>query len=228
MAKTAIKKKAKSYDTPLAANVNVDHTKRAYLGLADAYTYFNEVLFNKELPSCVITMQRKKGALGYHVDGRFMEGDNIVTEIALNPSTFNSRTKIEVLSTLVHEMAHLWQYKYGKPGKKGYHNTEWGFKMKELGLWPSDTGKDGGKEVGTSMSHYIIKDGAFAISCDKFLALGEFALYSDRVTDEGKKTAKKKAESKTKFTCNECDANAWGKPSLNIICGACDCRMEIG
>lgn len=31
-----------------------------------------------------------------------------------------------------------------------------------------------------------------------------------------------KAKSKTKFTCSECGANAWGKPELKIVCADCD------
>lgn len=226
MSKAAIKKVIRTKPAKPELKLVVDHTKRAYLSFADAYTYFNDVLFEGKLPSCVITMQRHKGALGYHCDQRFIQGEDIVTEIAMNPSYFTQRTIEETVSTLVHEMVHLWQYKYGKPPKAGYHNKEWGQKMKDIGLWPSATGQEGGKEVGTKMSHYILQDREFKIACDKFLSLGEFVLYSDRVTDESQKKAKKKAESKTKFTCHGCQANAWGKPSLNIICADCEYKME--
>ena len=30
------------------------------------------------------------------------------------------------------------------------------------------------------------------------------------------------SRSKVKFSCPECGANAWGKPTLNLICGLCD------
>ncbi|MDQ2774935.1 MAG: hypothetical protein M3Y57_08460, partial [Acidobacteriota bacterium] len=32
---------------------------------------------------------------------------------------------------------------------------------------------------------------------------------------------KKKAASKTKYTCPTCGANAWAKPDTQLICGAC-------
>jgi transcription elongation factor Elf1 len=38
---------------------------------------------------------------------------------------------------------------------------------------------------------------------------------------------KKKAASKTRFTCPECGANAWGKAGLNLVCGDCDACMEV-
>jgi protein-arginine kinase activator protein McsA len=32
---------------------------------------------------------------------------------------------------------------------------------------------------------------------------------------------KKKAASKTKYTCPTCGTNAWAKPNTALICGAC-------
>lgn len=34
-------------------------------------------------------------------------------------------------------------------------------------------------------------------------------------------TTKPKPPSKLKYSCPDCHANAWGKPGLNLICGAC-------
>jgi len=42
-----------------------------------------------------------------------VEGGEETDEIALNPSTFRSRSTEETLSTLVHEMCHLWQFHKG-------------------------------------------------------------------------------------------------------------------
>lgn len=35
-----------------------------------------------------------------------------------------------------------------------------------------------------------------------------------------------KVQTRAKFTCPQCQANVWGKPSLNIICGDCDAEFE--
>ena len=40
------------------------------------------------------------------------DGPHAISEIALNPRSFG-RTVEEVLSTLVHEMVHAWQYRFG-------------------------------------------------------------------------------------------------------------------
>ena len=36
---------------------------------------------------------------------------------------------------------------------------------------------------------------------------------------------KKKAASKTKYTCPGCAANAWAKPGMNLVCGDCSEAM---
>ena len=117
-------------------------TAVTYNGLNEAYAFFNACLFKGDLPNCLITLQRKSKAYGYFAGDRFgsRDGDVVTDEIALNPSHFRVRSTEEVLSTLVHEMAHLWQHRFGKPSRSNYHNKEWGDKMREIGLVPSSTG----------------------------------------------------------------------------------------
>ena len=52
-------------------------------------------------------------------------------------------------------------------------------------------------------------------------------LYQDRAgeSDAGK-ARKKKAASKTKYTCPGCEFNAWAKPDGNLWCGDCKEQME--
>ena len=133
-------------------------TAKTYAALNRAFNFFNGRLFGGELPACLVTLQRKNKAYGYFAGGRFgsKDGTEITDEIALNPSHFKSRTDKQSLSTLAHEMAHLWQHHFGKPSRAGYHNKEWAAKMQAIGLHPSDTGQPGGKETGQSCSHFKI------------------------------------------------------------------------
>ncbi len=39
-------------------------------------------------------------------------------------------------------------------------------------------------------------------------------------------TAKPKTESKVKFSCQQCESNAWAKPGTNLICGDCKLKMD--
>jgi predicted SprT family Zn-dependent metalloprotease len=200
---------------------------RTYASLDAAYKHFNRHLFGGLLPSCIITLQRHKGAFGYFVAERMAElddgEDRAVDEIALNPASFEGRSPKDILSTLVHEMAHLWQHHYGKPSRARYHNAEWAAKMKAVGLIPSHTGEPGGRQTGQKMSHYIEEGGAYAraytrLECPRIL-------YKD-LHDAGESaTRKKKAASKTKYTCPACEANAWAKPGMNLVCGDCSEAM---
>ncbi len=126
------------------------------------FDYFNRELFEGRLPKALITLRPVRGAAGYFAHQRFRtaEGGRI-DEIAMNASLFGQRTTIEIASTLVHEMVHLEQAHFGKPGDNGFHNPEWGWMMKRVGLYPSATGRPGGGETGTRVSHYVIPGGAF-------------------------------------------------------------------
>ena len=204
---------------------------KTYKDLEAAYKHFNARLFGNELPACLITVQRQRKSLGYFSGARFTRTDqagDITDEIALNPEHFSTQTPEDMLSTLVHEMVHLWQHHFGKPSRWVAHNREWAKKMRAVGLISSDTGKPAGKETGRYVSHYIEEGGPFAHACAAFLSRHTLTLYHDRAADdEGRKAARRiKNASKTKFSCKRCGANAWGKPDLRLICGACFVDME--
>ena len=95
--------------------------------------------------------------------------------------------------------------------------------MKAVGLIPSDTGQPGGKETGQKVSHYIETGGPFDRACAELEKSGFAVRYVELWGDE--ETRKKKAASKTKYTCPDCGLNAWGKPEIHLVCGDCDERM---
>jgi hypothetical protein len=206
-------------------------TATTYGGLNRAYEFFNNALFGGELPRCLITMQRHKGAYGYFAPQRFgsRDGATITDEIALNPMHFAERDERAIVSTLVHEMAHLWQQHFGKPSRGGYHNKEWGAKMKAIGLHPSSTGAEGGKETGQSVSHYIIDGGAYDRAFAEFGAplnlLGD--TWADDADEKAAKTRAKKNASKTAFECEECGLKAWAKADARLMCGDCETLLIV-
>ncbi|MFL5252995.1 MAG: SprT-like domain-containing protein [Rhodopila sp.] len=205
----------------------INPTQRTYKTLDDAYRFFNERLFKGRLPGCLITMQRKKGTKGYFSSEKFSLADNssVTDEIALNPATFRDCTAEDILSTLVHEMAHLEQHHFGKPARGRYHNEEWAQLMMRVGLVPSDTGLPGGKQVGQRVTHYIDPAGPFAAACAELLTTGFDPLYGDAVTDTA--AQKKKAQSKTKYTCPQCSLNCWAKPDAGLGCIECRAAMQV-
>ena len=207
-----------------------------------AYDFLNGALFGGELPKVLVTFSRKPRMLGYYSPERWertTDPEDRAGELSFNPDSFESRTAEDVLSTLAHEMAHAWQHHFGKPSRAGYHNVQWGQKMESIGLMPSNTGKEGGGKTGQQMTHYILPDGPFAAAAADLLALGWGIQYVDRAgrftaapgpgpdgkepVDKGspKGPATPKAPTRAKLVCPVCKAAAWGKPSLNIICGDC-------
>lgn len=209
--------------------MKINPTKNTYNGLDRAYAVFNAELFGDELPSCLITMQRVKKAYGYFAGGRFgsKDGALVTDEIALNPSHFSVRTTEQSLSTLVHEMVHLWQHHFGKPSRGGYHNREWAEKMHSVGLAPSSTGEPGGKETGQRVTHYIAQGGPFQTVYAKLEKEGFDALYVELWDDAKKQAARrKKAASKTCYTCPSCGLNAWAKPNVRLMCAECVLELE--
>ena len=204
-----------------AQPVSYDTTTMAeYITLQSAFDHFNTALWAGKLPQVLITLQRKKGARGYFSPDRFAgRGFKGQThELALNPDCFAGRSDREIISTLVHEMAHVWEQEFGKPPRGGYHGRAWADEMKRIGLQPSTTGAEGGKETGQKVSHYIVTAGAFDVAFSELEAAGLKLKWESK---SGPAKIVKSKESKVKYTCPHCEANAWAKPEASLICGDC-------
>ena len=202
----------------------------AFQGMFD---YFNRVLFGGKLAPCLLNFSRKAHCAGFFAPGRWQRsaGDaGGVHEISINPSTLKTQPPLEVVSTLVHEMAHQWQYDHGSPSRRGYHDKQWAEKMEAIGLMPSSTGKPGGRKTGQRMNDYVIKGGRLERAFDKL----DKALLLPFVCEEPPERSaagpdgqpRRKDPSKTKYSCPGCNAHVWGKPDLEIACLVCDMAFE--
>jgi predicted SprT family Zn-dependent metalloprotease len=199
-------------------------TGSEYGALEAARDFFNAELWDGALPDCMLHYQRKGGSRGYFHQGEFRSrsGANSTDGIALNPSEFAGRKDEEILSVLVHEMAHLWRSRQEGKQTAGYHDRKWSREMYRIGLHASDTGKPGGKPNGYHMSHFIIPGGQFAAASTKLLATGWKLNWQ---TLPQTPAQKKKTESKTKYTCASCGLNAWAKPDAHLTCTDCAAPM---
>lgn len=224
-----------------------DTTRNTYANWQRAYEHYNVKLFDGALPDCLITFQRRDHrSYGYFSPERFghMRDDSKRDEIALNPMKFKVEGVQEALQTLVHEMAHLWQHHHGSP-TKGYHNGEWADKMESIGLMPSDTGKPGGKRIGQKMADYAIPRGRFIKATAELLASGWAIDWYDRLAElqteaiaptgifslagvgpDSETPARPNKTNRVRYDCPACDARAWGKPGLQIMCGVHKQLME--
>jgi ssDNA-binding Zn-finger/Zn-ribbon topoisomerase 1 len=212
-------------------------TEETYLEFQSAYSLFNNELFDSRLPDCVITLQRRPGTLGYFCRQRFINRDGHRTdEIALNPTHFAARTDVGVLSTLVHEMAHLSQFHFGRLRRAGYHCREWADRMIAVGLQPSDTGLPGGRQTGYHMTHFIIDGGPFDILTRQMITSGFKLSWLEAevpISDLTPVKAPRFPEDddgshRWKFTCPKCGFNAWAKPNGLVDCGTCHILMPRG
>jgi len=198
-------------------------TTELYAELQEIFDFFNQKLFTGELPNCLISLQRSKGAAGYFAYSSWEnEKGKKIDEIALNPSGFKGKDLKTILSTFVHEMCHLWQSYFGKPGKNGYHNQEWSDKMQAVGLMPSHTGERGGKQTGYKMSHFVLDNGLYKKSYEELEKLGGKMSWIESVGEQKKSYIKK-----MKYVCPKCNIKLWGKPNLNIICGECNITLQL-
>ncbi len=203
-------------------NKNSTPTAAIHGMLDDAFNFFNRKLFDDELPVCLITIQRSRTAHGYFWSDMVAarDSDATIDEIMMNGITM-SREPAVVISTLVHEMTHVWQHHYGKPAKGGYHNKEWAKKMHEVGLIPTTTGAIGGPETGKNVTHVIDPEGHFSVFVEEFLksATLDWHLLAAPVAE------KKKDLSKVKHTCPHCDLKVWGKLGIKVMCEEHDAVM---
>lgn len=222
-------------------------TKTQFQSLEELFSYYNQVLFNNELPDCLVTLERHRGKAGYFlrnswVDASQVEEGGKIHQIALNPEMLLV-SEMELHQTIVHEMCHLWQQVFGSPSRNGYHNREWANKMIGVGLMPSSTGRPGGAITGQNMADYVIEGGEFEKS---FKAISENDLKNlilpfqpnrtlqlvinangeleggEQVEGTSEQTKEKpKSGRKVKYTCN-CGHNVWGKSSLQLQCNECN------
>jgi predicted SprT family Zn-dependent metalloprotease len=197
-----------------------------YTVLDDAYKFFNKHLFDNTLPECMIVLNRKNSKnFGYFHAEQYAERQEgkkksikKIDELSLNPDKFFSHPDVELLQTIAHEMVHVWQFRCTEHyPRNGYHDKVWGRKMEEIGLMPSNTGREGGKKTGQQMMEYIIADGLFDKHAHRFLKQKKvrFGSFPEM------KLQKDSKKNKVKYSCS-CGNNIWGKPGLNVLCSDCD------
>lgn len=192
-----------------------------------AFDVMNARLFGGRLPGVVITLVRKRNAAGYFSPERFRAraGEGKAHEIGMNPDTFGERDSRRILSTLLHEMCHLWQQVEGTTPRRGYHDKQWAAKMREVGLAPFNVDNPK-RDVGQKCSHEIVEGGPADALIAELIAAGLTVEYHSQDVITTGATAggagAKGPKTKHAYQCPGCECKAWGKPGLNLHCGDCD------
>ena len=199
-------------------------------GLQQAFDYLNKVLFEGTLPRNV-KFNHQSRAHSPVTSRRIASASRIVAgvrycEINLNPDHFTGQSDLFIISTLLHEMVHLWQEVFGAKATKrknyGYHDKEWAAKMEAVGLMPSNTGAIGGKRTGSQMDHFILPGGRYALAFAELEATGWKLKLESTIRAGG---TKKPKDDKTKFTCSSCGWNVWGRASTVVMHVPCTAIM---
>jgi len=215
-----------------------------------AFDFLNQKLFKPtfgvELPNVMLNLPYSARYLGVFIPDLWVKSSDEAkkySSIGLNLHALVD--DLQILQVLAHEAVHLGQEVYpdafGKPCKNGWHGNSFAKAMNKIGLIVSSTGKPGGKTTGYRMSDYVLPGGLFEAVFDDFKQAGhqfswcirlgqqgpisepdDISLDLDRTTD---KVKERKRRSKTKYTCDNCQINAWAKPGVRLNCGACDVAL---
>jgi len=208
-------------------------TLQTYNPLQHAYDAFNVYLFKGQLPDCLITLRRTdKRVIAYYLPDAFVnkaDGKTYTCEIAFNPLHLN-RSDTDTLSTLLHEMIHLWRNLQPKPSRRGYHDKVWAAKMNELGLKPRNCDNPE-RETGHKVTHEIVEGAQFAHLAADLIKGGWRMSWAEPAFPSAEggaaKPKAKKKPTRAKYTCPQCGQNAWAKHDASLKCGECDVDMEL-
>jgi predicted SprT family Zn-dependent metalloprotease len=182
-----------------------------------AYDYFNEALFEGKLPRCILNFSRRSHSYGFFAPTRWQNKQNITHEISLNPDQLK-RPLVNSMSTLVHEMCHLWKHEFGKKKQtSSYHCKEWAAKMVEIGLMPYNINRPE-RQTGYKVTHRIAEEGPFTKA---FTTMPSAYLIPWQSSIPLRPTAHKQRGDKVKYTCGACHSNVWGKSGLLLTCNGC-------
>ena len=173
--------------------------------------------------------------------------DRKLQYMAINPFYLN-RDVDDILSTICHELCHVYENAYVHIPRGGYHDKQWAELMLACGLEPIYNNKSK-----TSVHHKIIEGGAFEKFIedfkkehdDNYFNIVEYSRIVETTTkkalgiedgdenedgepkpDNADKPVKKYNRNKIKYVCPKCDAKVWGKAGLHITCTDCDCEFE--
>ena len=190
--------------------------------LQQAFDIFNSNLFDNQLPDAMLRIERLKNANGIYRPARYSdkEGSTIAC-IALNSTNANERELHLLLSTLVHEMAHMYVHLIDNEGKAtGGHGVEWRKLMVDLGLDPIKVGI-----TWRQATHSINPDGLFISVYQDHQRKLEALPWKELANDVVR--GRVRGLDHTKFQCPSCGLIARAKASAELLCGNCSTDKQL-
>jgi hypothetical protein len=183
------------------------------------YEHFNKRLFEFRLPNCMITLKPYKGSGGYFSIGSYDRRDGKKSdEITINPLLYCADNPKDFLAIFVHQMVHIDQHHFGNPGRGVYHNREFAEKMLEIGLQPSKTGEEGGRETGDTIHQIVIAGGVFEKAADELDIRSQLLTWRNISFDLGKAKNSSKSGKHANYVCPSCGLLAQSRHGVRIAC----------
>jgi hypothetical protein len=183
-------------------------------------------LFAGKLPEVVLSFDvTDKRTLGhYHLK---RNGLGVRWAINLNPIHL-ARPLYQVLSTLLHELAHAWQHGWGSPSKPPHHNKEFRELCAMLGIPTDEGGHDQGVRGGTPFEDYCRRHGVpFPADAQEEAAPGADEPPKPPPPLLPEPPARPKGSKMKKWTCG-CGVNVRvAVARFDATCNLCGTRFEL-
>ena len=186
-------------------------------------TSYHAQLFDGRLPYVLVTLTRRPRTRGYFSADRFSgrATPGTVHELALNPDHFG-RTDAEILSTLVHEMAHVWQQESRASQARAVSQPGMGHQDARPGS-ASVHHREARRRDDRADVLALHRRGRAVCPRHRNPPPSGFTLHWHSTHES--RTARQRrlvqAASKTKFVCPDCEQNAWAESEAQLLCGQC-------
>jgi predicted SprT family Zn-dependent metalloprotease len=231
--------------------LKLNPTEQAYDELQRAYDFLNARLFGGQLPSCLITLQRNKRTMGFSG----VKTDEIAINPEYFAIVPIEEVLATVVHEMVHLWQdHFGTPGRGKYHNQEWADKMISIGLipsstgapggRQTGDQMADYPAEGGVFL-KACRELLKKD--FKISWyDRFPAMMPTASVNLASNDQFSNNDSQGSGSipalvnanlslvsraidnsnRMKYKCNECAAQVWGKPALNIVCGDCSCTMN--
>lgn len=193
-------------------------------GLMQAFNAINSHFYSGELEKPIITVKegKKKNAYGWiETSKNWIQGKTERYEINISCDYIGERTVAETISTLMHEMAHLYniQNEIKDTSRAGiYHNTKFKETAEAHGLQISYN-----EHIGWSLTRLTEETEKWV---DENINIKGFSVYKLTKEKISKGTAKPK-QSMRKLVCPCCGLIARvTKPNVKLLCVKCNEELK--
>jgi hypothetical protein len=184
------------------------------------YDHFNQRLHGGLLHGAQFSFQPLRKSLSKFKAAQVIDDqDQFHDQIILCSNQLMSVDPLKILAAIDDAMISQGQYINGKTGRDNYRNRERAEMAKEIGLYPSSTGAEGGKEIGDCISYYIIEGSSFQQAAQELLA-GGFKMAWEEIKPKPKGNESKSGK-RVKYICplEGCKVNALSHHDATIDCG---------